>query len=156
MEDQVTNRIAKKVKTVLETMNDTVNGQEEVLFEKVTIGRQEKIGQYKKATAEVMIDDEDNFLYTFQKHHKSRDTIVMISIFVKGLTETAELKKLNIKDLVITELEDNPTFDASAITSQILTVRNGVRVEGMGKSAKMYSASQIITKMKLSNPPGNI
>jgi hypothetical protein len=89
-------------------MNDTVNGQEEVLFEKVTIGRQEKIGQYKKATAEVMIDDEDNFLYTFQKHHKSRDTIVMISIFVKGLTETAELKKLNIKDLVITELEDNP------------------------------------------------
>jgi len=156
MEDQVTNRIAKKVKTVLEAMTDTVNGQEEVIFEKVTIGRQDKIGQYKKATAEVMIDDEDNFLYTFQKHHKSRDTIVMISIFVKGLTETAELKKLNIKDLVITELEDNPTFDASAITSQILTAQNGVRVEGMGKSAKMYSAARIITKIKLSNPPGNI
>ncbi|KAF5059408.1 hypothetical protein DSECCO2_336420 [anaerobic digester metagenome] len=151
MEDQITNLLAQKAQSVLQAMTDN----EAALFENVNIGRQNKIGQYSKPTSEVMIDDEDEFKYTFQKHHRSRSTILMISIFVKGLTEAAEKKKLNIKDLVITELEENPTFDDLGISSQILGAANGVRVEGMGKNAKLYSASQIRVKVKLSNPAGN-
>lgn len=154
MEDQITNLLAQKAQSVLEAMTDGTDG-ESVIFENVNIGRQNKIGQYSKPTSEVMIDDEDEFLYTFEKHHRSRSTILMISIFVKGLNEAAEKKKLNIKDLVITELEENPTFDDLGISSQIIGVANGVRVEGMGKNAKLYSASQIRVKVKLSNPAGN-
>lgn len=151
MEDQITNLLAQKAQSVLQAMTD----DESLIFENVNIGRQNKIGQYSKPTSEVMIDDEDEFLYTFEKHHRSRSTILMISIFVKGLTESAEKKKLNVKDLVITELEENPTFDDLGISSQILGVENGVRVEGMGKNAKMYSAARIRVKVKLSNPAGN-
>lgn len=151
MEDQITNLLTQKAQSVLQAMTDG----EAAVFEKVTIGRQTKIGQYSKPTAEVMIDDEDEFLYTFKKHHRSRSSVLLISVFVKGLTEAAEKKKLNVKDLVITELEDNPTFDDLSISSQILGVENGVRVEGMGKNAKMYSAARIRVKVKLSNPAGN-
>ncbi|WP_321422767.1 hypothetical protein [uncultured Methanobacterium sp.] len=150
MEDQITNLLAQKAQSVLEAMKD----DEIAIFENVNIGRQNKIGQYSKPTSEIMIDDEDEFLYTFEKHHRSRSTVLMISIFVKGLTQVAEKKKLNIKDLVITELEENPTFDDLGISSQIIGVANGVRVEGMGKNAKLYSASQIRVKVKLSNPAG--
>jgi len=155
MEDQITNLLAQKAQMTLEAMIDIEDGQEISLFEKVTIGRQEKIAQYSKPTTEIMIDDESEFLYTFQKHHRSRSTILLISIFVKGLTEAAEKKKLNLKDMVITELEDNPTFDDLGISSQIIGVENGVRMEGTGKTAKLFSAARIRVKVKLSNPVGN-
>lgn len=154
MEDGITTLLKDEMKTILEAMTETIDGEDIPLFEKVTKGRLERIGAYSKPVGEILSDDEDDFLYTFQKHHASRGMIFMVSIFVKGLTEEAETKKDNLKDLVITEFEDNPNFNEKAITSQILRVRSGIRVDGMGKSAKLYSGAQIIVKAKVSNPLG--
>lgn len=152
MDDGVTTLLKNEIAGILSALSETIDEEEVFLFEKVAVGRINKIGSYSRPVAEVMSDTEDNFLYTFHNHHKSRDIIIMVSIFVKGLTEVAEKKKDNLKDIVIAELEDNPNFNEKSITSQILTVNNGVRAEGLGKGAKLFAGAQILIKCKLSNP----
>lgn len=149
IDNGITTQIADAVIELLEQMEDK-NGDK--IFIKVNLGRIDRLVSHNGVISEVYVNDEKDFEYTLdEEEHNDRKVEVIIAVYVKGVDDKPERLKLNIKDLVIKLIENNPTLNDLTKRCTIDRVDNGRRAEGREIKPTLFGASMIHVEYTVNN-----